>query len=173
MLYVCCLRRGVPPTLARLREMVHGLTGSRLLFGSIPCGADFGFFYWFYLRLHHDGRLLDLYLRLTQEEPFFFLPHDNEVSAKELKKLVVKSEKWRGAKGERRKVVVHDYIFEGGNDSEEAQTVTSVAMYELSLNGENKPYRNFLIDNGAIREILGEPISKLLRNCEFVAELQH
>ena len=56
--------------------------------------------------------MLDIYWRLFGEEDLFFVPYDLEVSNQELAYLVKKAEQWRGEEGERRKIAVHDYIWE-------------------------------------------------------------
>jgi hypothetical protein len=43
------------------------------------------------------------------------------VSAKELTNLVTKAEKWRGSKGERRKVVVKDNVFTSVDEEDEVR----------------------------------------------------
>jgi len=60
--------------------------------------AAFGV-YAFLLHLHMDGRMLDLYRRLHSPEESFTLPHDMEVSARELQDVVGKAKRWRGPKG--------------------------------------------------------------------------
>ncbi|XP_051970681.1 uncharacterized protein ofcc1 [Xyrauchen texanus] len=60
-------------------------------------------FYVYLLRLHNDGRLLDIYQRLHCAEGAFFIPHDMEVSNQELNYIVKMAEQWRGFNGERRK----------------------------------------------------------------------
>lgn len=60
--------------------------------------------YLYFLKLHNNGRILDVYHRLHGEEEIFFIPHDLELSNQELSFIVKKAEQWRGADGERRKV---------------------------------------------------------------------
>lgn len=55
-------------------------------------------------RLHNDGRMLDVFQRLTAKEGVYFLPQDLELSNQELSYIVKKAEQWRGFNGERRKV---------------------------------------------------------------------
>lgn len=55
-------------------------------------------------RFHNDGRMLDVYQRLTAKEGVYFLPEDLELSNQELSYIVKKAEQWRGFNGERRKV---------------------------------------------------------------------
>lgn len=55
-------------------------------------------------RFHNDGRMLDVFQRLTAKEGSYFTPQDLEVSIEELSYIVKKAEQWRGFNGERRKV---------------------------------------------------------------------
>jgi len=126
-------------------------------------------FYWYFLRLHHCGRNIDLYIRLTSDEDKFFLPHDAEVSAEDLTGIVKKAEKWRGKKGQRRKVVVQDYIFTSTDEDDpddvtkiETETVTLIALFELALDGERELHRQFLMENGSIIEVFDQ-IDDLLK----------
>lgn len=126
-------------------------------------------FYWYFLRLHHSGRNIDLYIRLTSGEDSFFLPHDAEVSAEDLTDIVKKAEKWRGKKGQRRKVVVQDYIFTSTDEEDpddvdkiETETVTLIALFELALDGERELHRQFLMENGSIIEVFDQ-IDDLLK----------
>ncbi|XP_029004837.1 uncharacterized protein ofcc1 isoform X3 [Betta splendens] len=126
------------------------------------------------LRFHNDGRMLDVYQRLTAEEGIYFVPEDLELSNQELSYIVKKAEQWRGFNGERRKVTVHDYIWaaEGSQPgSAEAiedpareagrlprgETSTHVAVYTLHLSGLKQRYRHFLRQpDGAIVEVIGD-----------------
>lgn len=60
--------------------------------------------YLYFLKLHNNGRMLDVFFRLHGDEESFFMPHDLELSNQELSYIVKKAEQWRGADGERRKV---------------------------------------------------------------------
>jgi len=68
--------------------------------------------YMYFLRLHNNGRLMDVYHRLHAREDEFFIPYDLEISNVELSYVAKKAEQWRGEEGERRKVAVYDYIWE-------------------------------------------------------------
>lgn len=57
-------------------------------------------------RFHNDGRMLDIFQRLTAKEGAHFLPQDLELSNQELSYIVKKAEQWRGFNGERRKVQI-------------------------------------------------------------------
>ncbi|CDQ94538.1 unnamed protein product [Oncorhynchus mykiss] len=60
--------------------------------------------YLYFLRLHNEGRMLDIFQRLSVTEGSFFVPRDLEVSNQELDYIIQKAEQWRGFNGERRKV---------------------------------------------------------------------
>ena len=64
------------------------------------------------LRLHNNGRMLDIFHRLHAPEADFFVPFDLEISNQELSFICSKAEQWRGEEGERRKVAVYDYVWE-------------------------------------------------------------
>ncbi|XP_045920958.1 uncharacterized protein ofcc1 [Micropterus dolomieu] len=125
------------------------------------------------LRFHNDGRMLDVYQRLTATEGKYFLPQDLELSNQELSYIVKKAEQWRGFNGERRKVAVYDYIWtvedplagstapseplREGTPPPERETSTYVAIYILFLSGLKQRYRHFLRQtDGAIIEVIGD-----------------
>ncbi|XP_068526868.1 uncharacterized protein [Anas acuta] len=60
--------------------------------------------YLYFLRLHNEGWLLDLFRRIHGEEGAFFVPLDLEISSQELSYIMKRAEQWRGIKGERRMV---------------------------------------------------------------------
>ncbi|XP_069007244.1 uncharacterized protein ofcc1 [Embiotoca jacksoni] len=126
------------------------------------------------LRFHNDGRILDVFQRLTAKEGMYFLPHDLELSNQELSYILKKAEQWRGFNGERRKVAVSDYIWTAedhlsgsaapnheahteGAPQPEGETSTHVAVYTLYLSGLKQRYRHFLRQpDGAITEVIGD-----------------
>ena len=64
------------------------------------------------MRLHNNGRMMDIYWRLHGLENSFFLPYDLELSNEELGYICRKAEKWRGQEGEQRKISVYHYTWE-------------------------------------------------------------
>ncbi|XP_068438508.1 uncharacterized protein ofcc1 isoform X3 [Clinocottus analis] len=125
------------------------------------------------LRFDNDGRMLDVFQRLTAREGTYFLPQDLELSNQELSYIVKKAEQWRGFNGERRKVAVNDYIWTVEDPSAgsaapadlpregaalpEGETSTHVAVYTLYLSGLKQRYRHFLRQpDGAIIEVIGD-----------------
>uniref|UniRef100_A0A3B5KF68 Uncharacterized protein n=1 Tax=Takifugu rubripes TaxID=31033 RepID=A0A3B5KF68_TAKRU len=123
------------------------------------------------LRFHNDGRMLDVFQRLTAKEGTYFTPQDLEVSIEELSYIVKKAEQWRGFNGERRKVAVHDHVWtqeepsvgppdpgdhqRGGGPLSAGEISTRVAVYTLYLSGLKQRYRQFIRQpDGAIIEVL-------------------
>uniref|UniRef100_A0A9J8CXE9 Uncharacterized protein n=1 Tax=Cyprinus carpio carpio TaxID=630221 RepID=A0A9J8CXE9_CYPCA len=139
---------------------------------------SFTFIYVYFLRLHNDGRLLDIYQRLHSTEGAFFVPHDMEVSNQELNYIVKKAEQWRGFNGERRKVAVYDYIWmeeepvvglvpPSGTPNTGCETSTHLSIYTLHLSGLRQHYRHFLRQpDGAIIEVMHDSDSKEFRRSE-------
>ncbi|KAL3889356.1 hypothetical protein ACJMK2_001700 [Sinanodonta woodiana] len=131
--------------------------------------------YMYFLRLHNNGRLLDMYWRLKSLEEKFFIPYDLEISNQELSYIVNKAEMWRGEEGERRKVAVYDYIWEEEDiddtvwnentvEQEEDQkkeghkeVTTHISIHVIHLDGLRELYRHFLrLPDGAIVEVFGD-----------------
>ncbi|XP_077365267.1 uncharacterized protein LOC144009414 [Festucalex cinctus] len=126
------------------------------------------------LRFHNNGRMLDIFQRLTAKEGTYFLPQDLELSNQELSYIVKKAEQWRGFNGERRKVAVYDYTWTAENPSAgssipiddphrepspraQGETSTHVAIYTLYVSGLKQRYRHFLRQpDGAIIEVIGD-----------------
>ncbi|XP_054862933.1 uncharacterized protein ofcc1 [Amphiprion ocellaris] len=126
------------------------------------------------LRFHNDGRMLDIFQRLTAKEGMYFLPQDFELSNQELSYIVKKAEQWRGFNGERRKVAVNDYIWTAedplsgsaapsdephreGAPLPQGETSTHVTVYTLYQSGLKQRYRHFLRQpDGAIIEVIGD-----------------
>jgi hypothetical protein len=68
--------------------------------------------YTYFLNIHADGRILDLYRRLTCKEGTLFLPLDVEVSPQELLAIISAARRWRGHGGGRRRLIVTDIEME-------------------------------------------------------------
>uniref|UniRef100_A0A8B9U5T9 Orofacial cleft 1 candidate gene 1 protein n=1 Tax=Anas zonorhyncha TaxID=75864 RepID=A0A8B9U5T9_9AVES len=131
--------------------------------------------YLYFLRLHNEGWLLDLFRRIHGEEGAFFVPLDLEISSQELSYIMKRAEQWRGIKGERRMVAVYDYIWkdhasksgvpicdlqhqDGIFDSAATSRGTTVHMsvFTVHLSGFQQLYRHFLrLPDGAIVEAFG------------------
>ncbi|XP_077209283.1 uncharacterized protein LOC143845107 isoform X2 [Paroedura picta] len=128
--------------------------------------------YLYFVRIHNEGWLLDIYQRVQCDEASCFVPFDLEVSNQELSYIVKKAEQWRGISGERQTVVVYDYIWKDGAKKpdvsstdlkhrvEQLKSMTNsggitvhVAIYTVHLGGFRELYRHFLrLPSGAIIE---------------------
>eukprot|EP00033_Pygsuia_biforma_P002828 GCRY01003122.1.p1 GENE.GCRY01003122.1~~GCRY01003122.1.p1 ORF type:complete len:961 (+),score=314.90 GCRY01003122.1:189-3071(+) len=114
--------------------------------------ATLGLLYEYFLHVHMDGRLMDLYQRLLTTH--IVIPFDMEVSVSELVYATEKAERWRGSGGERRKTKVVDYKVTDPDDPTFAEKSTHVAIYTLFLNGRKELYRHFLrLPDGQILEL--------------------
>ncbi|XP_015709991.2 orofacial cleft 1 candidate gene 1 protein isoform X1 [Coturnix japonica] len=137
--------------------------------------------YLYFLRLHSEGWLLDVFQRIHGEEGAFFVPLDFEISIQELSYIMKRAEQWRGINGERRMVAVYDYIWKdhgshSGVSSCDLQpqdaicdsrgTTVHVSVITVHLSGFQQLYRHFLrLPDGAIIEAFGDiPGVSLLGN---------
>ncbi|CAD5113719.1 DgyrCDS2883 [Dimorphilus gyrociliatus] len=144
-----------------------------VLLYAFTCFAAGAIVYMYFLRLHNNGRMLDIYWRLHGEEDVFFIPYDLEISNHELSYLVKKAEQWRGEEGERRKVAVYDYVWEEETVEEtvwdengkpvtklsegKKEITTHISIHTLHLDGLKELYRHFLrLPDGAICEVFGD-----------------
>ncbi|KAM4790834.1 uncharacterized protein ACIQIH_002452 [Cyanocitta cristata] len=133
--------------------------------------------YLYFLRLHSEGWLLDVFRRIHGEEGTFFVPLDLEISSQELSYIMKRAEQWRGINGERRMVAVSDYIWKDhasqpGVSSCDLQhqdeipdaaaswkgsTTVHVCVYTVHLSGFRELYRHFLrLPDGAVIEAFGD-----------------
>lgn len=117
--------------------------------------AGFGL-YAYLLRLHLDGRMIDLFRRLHGEEDRFSVPHDFEVSPSELQWIVSRAHRWRGPRGTTRRVAVCDYVLSDPLDPAFKETTSHLIIYHAGLDGSRELYRHFLrLPDGTLLEIFG------------------
>uniref|UniRef100_A0A8C4VHL4 Orofacial cleft 1 candidate gene 1 protein n=1 Tax=Gopherus evgoodei TaxID=1825980 RepID=A0A8C4VHL4_9SAUR len=127
----------------------------------------------YFLRLHNEGWLLDVFKRTHSDEGTFFVPLDLEISNQELSYIMKKAEQWRGISGERRKVAVYDYIWKDNTsksgvsscdlkhqdevsecEAHSGEITVHVSIYTVHLSGFQDLYRHFLrLPDGAIVEV--------------------
>ncbi|KAM5158239.1 uncharacterized protein ACMZJ9_009506 [Mantella aurantiaca] len=135
--------------------------------------------YLYFLRIHKESWILDIFQRISCEEAVCPVPYDLEISIQELSQIVRKAEQWRGINGERRKIAVYDYIWkkEATNKSSVSSSdvqhlehldsgsyrvgskdiTTHILIYTIHLKGFRELYRQFLrLPDGAIVEIFGD-----------------
>ncbi|CAM4589022.1 unnamed protein product [Lepidochelys kempii] len=126
----------------------------------------------YFLRLHNEGWLLDVFKRTHGDEATFFVPLDLEISNQELSYIMKKAEQWRGINGERRKVAVYDYIWKDNTsksgvsscdlqyqdeisecEAHSGEITVHVSIYTVHLSGFQDLYRHFFrLPDGAIVE---------------------
>jgi hypothetical protein len=117
-------------------------------------------FYNYLLLQHFNGRVWDLYWRLTSLEQDIFVPEDLELSTSELRWVCSKAARWRGPKGDRRKVKVKQYIYSNPVDMTVRETTTHLAIYHEDSKGERTLYRHFLRSpDGTLLEVFGDLVA--------------
>jgi len=117
------------------------------------------FTYIYFLKLHNNGRIQDVYHRLHAPEEELFTPHDMELSNEQLSFIINKCEMWRGNEGERRKTCVYDYIWDEQSEGNEInrEVTRHITIHTLHLDGMRQLYRHFLVlPDGAIVEVFDE-----------------
>ncbi|XP_074941812.1 uncharacterized protein LOC142053695 [Phalacrocorax aristotelis] len=150
--------------------------------------------YLYFLRLHSEGWLLDVFQRIYGEEGAFFVPLDLEISNQELSYIMKRAEQWRGINGERRMVAVSDYIWKDHaskpgvsscdlEDQDEipdsaassrGSTTVHVSVYTVHLSGFQELYRHFLrLPDGAIIEAFGDITGESLLCNEMSTAQEH
>ncbi|XP_058687092.1 uncharacterized protein LOC131575522 [Poecile atricapillus] len=121
--------------------------------------------YLYFLRLHSEGWLLDVFQRIHGEEDTFFVPLDLEISSQELSYIMKRAEQWRGINGERRMdqpgvsscdLQRQDHTPDAAA-SREGSTTAHICVYTVHLSGFQELYRHFLrLPDGAIIEAFGD-----------------
>jgi len=113
--------------------------------------------YLFLLHVHLDGRMLDVYRRLNGMESAFFVPHDFELSPEELRWIVTKARKWRGARGVHKRIAVCTYELTDPLDPAFQEVTTHLIIYKAATEGGSRElHRHFIrLPDGAILEMFG------------------
>jgi hypothetical protein len=114
-------------------------------------------FYNYLLLQHFNGRVWDLYWRLSALEQDMFVPEDLELSTSELRWVCSKAARWRGPRGDKRKVKVKQYIYSDPLDPTFKETTTHLAIYHEDSKGVRTLYRHFLRSpDGTLLEVFGD-----------------
>ena len=114
-------------------------------------------YYNYLLTLHFNGRVWDLYRRLSLYDGSFFVPDDLEISAGELRWICSKSARWRGPRGDRRKCAVVEYVLTDPLAPKFKEITTHLAIYHVTPSDERTLYRHFLrLPDGTILEVFGD-----------------
>lgn len=115
--------------------------------------------YYYILHLHMNGRMLDIYHRLHNDESHFFVPNDMEISVRTLRWIINKSRDWQGFHGTRRKISVTKYVVQDHLDPDHQEETLHLSLYNVTKAQPNRPeertlFRHFIRRNcGAICEI--------------------
>jgi hypothetical protein len=111
--------------------------------------------YHYLVYIHRDGNILDLWRRINAPEEEFFLPHDFEVSSKELAQICKKVKTWRGPSGFTRILTVEDDLEPDPSDPYHQRKCKRYIITEKDPQGNETTFRQFLMDtaSGVILEI--------------------
>jgi len=156
--------------------------------------------YYHLLHVHLGGRLLDTHRRVHATAHQLFTPHDLELSAVELRAVLARAKKWRGPKGEERRLVVSEYELldapsddgGGGGGSRRRSALSAawhaasrrvgpepaglkishVAIYQLGGGAPRNLHRHFLIAaDGSVVELFGSVANLFAGEFGRVAQL--
>lgn len=110
--------------------------------------------YNYFIFLHMNGRLLDMYMRLNASENTFFIPHDGEVSKRYLEWVCYKAKNYRSMNGDSRIISVMDYSMHEAFSTEVTKSATHVIIYTVGSDRSRALYRQFIrLPDGAISEL--------------------
>jgi hypothetical protein len=123
-------------------------------------------FYNYLVFLHLEGRIIDIYTRVTAPREYFFIPLDNEVSARyftwvltKIKLANKKLERTGGLVGLKKFSITYNKVTESAKDYE--RKVVHITIYRRNDEGTLVVYRHFVkTDDGTICELEeGEPFA--------------
>lgn len=104
-------------------------------------------FYNYLVFLHMNGRIIDIYTRVTAKNNYFFVPLDNEVSARYLNWVITKV-KLENKKHARNGGVVGSKVFaitsHKVTDAKYEKKVTHISIYRKRTDGSLILYRHFM-----------------------------
>ncbi|XP_073488895.1 uncharacterized protein [Aquarana catesbeiana] len=99
--------------------------------------------YLYFLRIHKESWILDVFQRISCEEAVCPIPYDLEISNQELSHIVRKAEQWRGINGERRKVrIAFENIMQKNNSLLDYLFVSGSAVFHISAANETQEKTN-------------------------------
>ena len=115
--------------------------------------------YYYLKHVHMNGRMLDAYRRVNSSAEHLFIPHDFEISEKELRAICTYSKRWRGGGKEHRVVEYCDYESVDPIVRQSTGEKTShIAIYTCNPDdGSRSLWRQFLrTSDGACLEVFSE-----------------
>eukprot|EP00759_Apiculatamorpha_spiralis_P017274 PhF_6_TR23314/c0_g1_i1/m.32945 len=107
------------------------------------CAIVLVFTYLYTMRVHLNGTLQDCYWRIhvARDGDSLFIPNDFELSIVELSWIMDKAEGWRGANGNRRKVMVEALKTTDVHDPKYEKKELRVAIYEVECGNSASEHR--------------------------------
>lgn len=116
-------------------------------------------FYNYLVFLHFEGRIIDIYTRVTAPRKYFFVPLDNEVSARYFTWVVTKVklankkyERAGGLVGQKKFSITYNKVTETVKDYK--RKVNHIVIYRRNAQGTMVLYRHFVkTDDGTICEL--------------------
>eukprot|EP01038_Epipyxis_sp_PR26KG_P005003 gene5003-6988_t len=110
--------------------------------------------YEYLIRIHRDGRILDIYRRINGVDGEFFIPHDYEISFDELMLVCRKAATYKSPLGSKRKVSVIKGIENDPEDVHYQEPITRYIIYDIDATGRSVIFRQFMKNSeGMILEI--------------------
>lgn len=153
-----------------LRDEGSGITGAFITFVLFFSCSVLSLFllYEYLVYIHRDGRILDLWRRITAPNEEFFIPDDMEVSRDELMLVLSKCRRWIGPAGARRKVVIEEAIEKDPEHKNYLGKYTRYLINEVEKDGSSIVHRQFIMDHtGKILELFEDHKVKLQRQNVF------
>lgn len=128
-----------------------------------------GIFYLYLLRIHMNGRMLDVHYRLNNGSRYFYTPNDMEVSLATLQWVVEAAKIWSDRKGTKMKIATTKYIVRDPIVPEFNDVTIHIGIYRQTLEGERELHRHFVRKNdGTICEIFDAVKSLGIREYEIL-----
>lgn len=126
----------------------NGISGlfMTILLSMLLVTASVIMFYHYIVHIHMHGRILDVHYRLHGGADRFHIPHDLEISVRELRWTLIKASRWVGMGGQKRKITVSKFRVRDPLRRDASQTDLSIyiAIYTQSLNGDIELFRHFV-----------------------------
>jgi hypothetical protein len=121
-------------------------------------GITLFFLYTYIIFVHMNGRLIDIYRRLTATEDEFFTPHDSEVSRRYFDGVCFRAENYRSLMGETQKISVTEFEAADPSNPEDVESTLHIVIYKVAKDKARTIHRHFVkTPNNAIIEI---PVEK-------------
>jgi hypothetical protein len=98
-----------------------------LIFGMMTLNASI--FYQYMIFIHMNGRILDLYKRLSGSMKTFFVPHDNEVSLKYVQ--------WVVERAKRKNFILKSARHEVTDKKGRKQTIQFIHLFKYTPDDQN------------------------------------